>query len=305
MKGRDTYTLAYDCCDQVLFEDGKFPTIDAIRARIGVNSPATITKAIKDWTLHFVDKHQKKLLNPKMPTQLADAAESLWILALNEAAKSFEKNKAAFELRDAERQTQFAELENLLKTQEIAWGAEKQRFITEIAAQTQLLQEFSSRLEETAMCLNQTETALHETRQSFARSEGALVEARTASEKQAQDWESKFEKDHLWHLKRIAEEKELLNAQFVKALADKERALELSRMSQESLTARLTQIMNKVGDSLERQTQLEAELEYARLSLIAKEEELQKEKQTTEKLRALVKRQRRPDDHVQQSSDAA
>jgi len=63
--------------------------------------------------------------------------------------------------------------------------------------------------------------------------------------------------------------------------------------------------MNKVGDSLERQTQLEAELEYARLSLIAKEEELQKEKQTTEKLRALVKRQRRPDDHVQQSSDAA
>jgi len=102
-----------------------------------------------------------------------------------------------------------------------------------------------------------------------------LVEARTASEKQAQDWEAKFEKDHLWHLKRISEEKELLNVQFVKALADKERALELSRMSQESLTARLTQIMNKVGDSLERQTQLEAELECARLSLIAKEDELQ------------------------------
>ena len=53
----DTYTLAYDCCETILRELNRFPTIDLIRERIGVNSPTTIKKAMNNWTAEFAKRY--------------------------------------------------------------------------------------------------------------------------------------------------------------------------------------------------------------------------------------------------------
>ncbi len=85
-KVTDTYALAYECCDRVLQETERFPTIEAIRERIGVNSPNTIKKAMNDWTVAFARKHFAALHRPDLPIALQDATETLWHLALKEAA---------------------------------------------------------------------------------------------------------------------------------------------------------------------------------------------------------------------------
>ena len=121
-----------------------------------------------------------------------------------------------------------------------------------------------------------------------------MTEARSAHESQAKEWVAKFDQDHDWHLKRIEEEKEALRAQHAKTIADQNRSLEMARMDQDSLRARLTQIMNQVGDSLERQSKLETEMELLRQELANKEKALQAEREKSRKLHAVIKRKRRP-----------
>lgn len=101
-KNTDTYERAYECCDRVLFEDGRFPTIDAIRDRIHVNSPAVIKRAISDWTLHFVERHRQRLQHPNMPAVLVDAAESLWKLAVSQAEQVFAERSETLSQRESE-----------------------------------------------------------------------------------------------------------------------------------------------------------------------------------------------------------
>lgn len=98
----DTYALAYECCDRVLQETERFPTIDAIRERIGVNSPTTIKRAINEWTVAFARKHFDKLHRPDVPVALQDATENLWHLALKEAAVLYlEQTEAQRQEREA------------------------------------------------------------------------------------------------------------------------------------------------------------------------------------------------------------
>ncbi len=293
-KSTNTYELAYECCDTVFFEDGRFPTIDSIRERIQVNSPAVIKRAMNDWTLHFVERHREKLQNPNMPSLLVDASESIWRLALKEANQTFSERSRELDLREAEWKSEIAELKKSLKECESAWNAEKLKLEAELESRSVLLTETIDKLEQKSASLDETERALSETKQALSRMDGALAEARSAHDMQAKEWAAKFDQDHDWHLKRIEEEKDSLRTQHAKAMSEQNRSLEMARMDQESLRARLTQIMNKVGDSLERQSKLEIETEQLRQVLADKDKALQIEREKSEKLKALVKRQRRP-----------
>ena len=293
-KSTNTYELAYECCDTVFFEDGRFPTIDSIRERIQVNSPAVIKRAMNDWTLHFVERHREKLQNPNMPSLLVDASESIWKLALKEANQTFSERSRELDLREAEWKSEIAELKKSLKECESAWNAEKLKLEAELESRSVLLTETIDKLEQKSASLDETERALSETKQALSRMDGALAEARSAHDMQAKEWAAKFDQDHDWHLKRIEEEKDSLRTQHAKAMSEQNRSLEMARMDQESLRARLTQIMNKVGDSLERQSKLEIETEQLRQVLADKDKALQIEREKSEKLKALVKRQRRP-----------
>jgi hypothetical protein len=294
-KNTDTYSLAYECCDQVFLEEGRFPTIDAIRERIHINSPAVIKRAMNDWTLHFVDKHRRKLEHPNMPAVLVDAAESLWQLALQQAGQAYGERQAALDRKEADWQDRLQALEKQRADQEQAWRQESERMAQELAAQADVVLELSGQLGTTAARLDDTEQWLAEARQDLSRVEGALAEARAANEAQAREWAAKFEKDHAWHLRRIEEEKELLKEQQARTLADQKRALEQARIDQEALRIRLTQIMHQVGDSLERQSKLEAENATLREKLARTEQALASEREKAKKLSALVKKQRRPE----------
>ena len=54
-----TYTRAYEACETFFAETGQLPTIDAIKPLIGINSPSTISSAIKAWkaALSTADLH--------------------------------------------------------------------------------------------------------------------------------------------------------------------------------------------------------------------------------------------------------
>jgi len=293
-KRSDTYSLAYECCNTVFLEEGRFPTIDAIRDRIHVNSPAVIKRAMNDWTLHFVERHRKKLEHPNMPAVIVDAAESLWKLALGEANKDYEERNQEVTVKEIEWKSRIDCLEKEIKAKTDEWKNENEKLSQEMSSKISLNKEISEKLNETAFSLREAESVLGVTRENLSRSEGALEEARKAHELQAKEWSEKSEKDHLWHLKRIEEEKESAKNEQARIISNLNRSLETARLDQESLRARLTQIMNQVGDQLERQGKLEAEVDKLRAELSSTEKALLQEKERSVKLQALVKKQRRP-----------
>lgn len=296
-KRTDTYSLAYECCDAVFFEEGRFPTIDAIRDRIHVNSPAVIKRAMNDWTLHFVEKHRRKLENPNMPAVIVDAAESLWKLALNQAESEYEVRNREIALRESEWKSQILSMENDLKEKETNWHDGRERMNNEILVKSESIKEFAGKLDVTANQLREAETLLSTAQQSLSRVEGALAESRSAQEIQAKEWSAKLEREHDWHLKRIEEEKDAVRDHYSKTITKLNQSLEIGKMDQESLRARLTRIMNQVGDSLERQTKLELEIEKLRDELAIKDKALEIEREKSGKLHAMVKRQRRPSEN--------
>ena len=95
-KTTDTYARAYEACATVFTELARFPTIELIRERIGVNSPTLIKRAITDWTLEFAERHREKMTRPDLPNSLLEATENLWKLALLEAQRTFQQDRQAW-----------------------------------------------------------------------------------------------------------------------------------------------------------------------------------------------------------------
>ena len=194
----DTYARAYDCCDQIFTELGRFPTIDLIRERIGVNSPVTIKKAMNEWTRHFAERHFDKLNRPDIPVALTHAMEQAWKLAVLEAEKAYlEKEKAYIEAADAMQ----AELD-----------ASRQDY-GQLSAQWEATRgDLINRQNECAILAGEAEAktatiaaleqALAEGNHTLARQESLMAEER-------QHWERQQEQNQLWLLRRIDEEKTL------------------------------------------------------------------------------------------------
>src|SRR5450631_1652441 len=85
-----TYTRAYEACEAFFAETGQMPTIDAIKPLIGVNSPSTISSAIKAWknALSQTIKKDQGML-PGVPASLTETVNVLWQQALAEARQVF------------------------------------------------------------------------------------------------------------------------------------------------------------------------------------------------------------------------
>ena len=87
---KSTYTRALEACEAFFIETGQVPTIDAIKPLIGVNSPSTISSAIKDWKLALATtiKTDQGAL-PGVPAALTESHSGCWQLALAEARQVF------------------------------------------------------------------------------------------------------------------------------------------------------------------------------------------------------------------------
>src|SRR5665811_2147904 len=130
------------------------PTIDAIKPLIGVNSPSTISSAIKAWKNDLsqtVKKDQGVL--PGVPASLTDTVNALWQQALAEARQVFNERydelqaqQATLTAKEAVLNEESARIQQLLRLSE-------QKFQEEIAylkKESDRLTADSSRLTEQA-----------------------------------------------------------------------------------------------------------------------------------------------------------
>ena len=93
------------------------PTIDAIKPLIGVNSPSTISSAIKDWkkALSQTIKNDQGA-RPGIPASLLDAVNACWHQALAEARQVFNNKVDELHMQ-----------QTALTAQEAALNAESER----------------------------------------------------------------------------------------------------------------------------------------------------------------------------------
>lgn len=193
----DTYARAYDCCDAVFTELGRFPTIDLIRERIGVNSPATIKKAMNEWTQHFAEKHFDKINRPDMPVALLHAMEQAWKLAVVEAEQAYLKKEQGYQNTIAETQAAVAEMQQAMAFVNQTLG-EARAQLEQRERQIKVLQQ---QIDEQARLAGR----LHE---QLSASEKQVAELQTLLSEQTQRSQKQQDHDQAWFARRISEEKQ-------------------------------------------------------------------------------------------------
>jgi hypothetical protein len=270
MQNKNTYTLAYEACDIFFSETGLMPTIESIKKNISVNSPTTISMAIKDWkqalakTLKY--RHDNTL---NLPPPLMDAFVGLWEHALAEARSSL--NEQAIELQDRQ---------NALDAKEKIFANESQRvnqmlgFAEEkYRAEINYLKNEISRL--TTESINLAEQT--ERHRSIAIENEKINAVLTEQIRQERDkcnrLETLYEKEHAWALKRIEEEKNNLKLHTKKEMERLSNESNRNKQSAELLQAKLdlmvkqTKVSNDRALDLERSL-VEEKLKYSAQALI-------------------------------------
>jgi len=194
----DTFKLAFECCDEVLRETGKFPTIDAVRSRIGVNSPNTIKNAINQWTEHFAKRHLEKLDRPSVPIALLDAVEKVWTLAVKAAEQSYQTKELALQQTVTNKEEELAQAHEIAGLWETAMKQMEARFNALEQERAALLAESQALREEKdalTHAVAESQRALEQANQLHA------IEVRQLNKQQAQT--------EAWANRRIVEEREL------------------------------------------------------------------------------------------------
>ena len=198
----DTYALAYSCCETILKELSRFPTIDLIRERIGVNSPNTIKKAMNDWTAAFaqqyIEQQHSQLDCPGVPTVLTDAVYRLWQQTVAEARQTYTEQAAVL-------QQQLTDLQQVIEQQRINLADADQALAQAALKQETTEQRFTAlntdhdRLQAELLTTQQQEQALLKTLEAQQQREIELNEQHQQRLQQEQDWMQR----------RILEEREL------------------------------------------------------------------------------------------------
>lgn len=193
----DTYARAYDCCDQVFIELGRFPTIDLIRDRIGVNSPTTIKKAMNEWTQHFAEKHFDKINRPDIPVAFSHAMEQAWKLAVVEAEQAYLKKEQGYQHTIAEVQATVAELQ------------QEKGFLNQTLGQARAqLEQREQQINVLQQQLDEQARLAGQLREQLSVSEKDLVEQHRLLQAQEQRRQQQQEQDQVWFARRISEEKQ-------------------------------------------------------------------------------------------------
>lgn len=251
----DTYALAYACCETILKELNRFPTIDLIRERIGVNSPNTIKKAMNDWTetfaKHYIEQQQNKMGCPEVPSILTDAVYQLWRRTVTEAEQR--SNEHANRL-----QQQITQLQQIIEEHKSALSetiqALEQKTSKLEAAETQIttLTHDYDLLQNNFLAAQQREQALTQSLDEQIQRELTLKDQHAERLKQEQDWMQR----------RILEERDLATEKWqTKQQHLEERMLFLKKQTEQVLQlqtvtqAQNQQLMTEIAHLKARQTE--------------------------------------------------
>jgi hypothetical protein len=195
----DTYARAYDCCDAVFTELGRFPTIDLIRERIGVNSPVTIKKAMNEWTRHFAERHFDKLNRPDIPVALAHAMEQAWKLAVLEAEKAYLQKEQDYQQTLAENQITIDGLQ------------QEKAFLNQTLGEARgQLAEGERKIQALRQQQDTQAQALAQLAEKLADAEKQLAGQETLMQEQTRRLQQQQEQDQAWFARRLLEERQFV-----------------------------------------------------------------------------------------------
>lgn len=255
---------AYEACERFFVETGQMPTIDAIKPIIGVNSPSTISSAIKDWKNALSQTVRKDQgVNSGVPTVLQDMVNILWEQALTEAKTSLKERTEALQGKQAA----LAEKEKALNDETVRVqqlvSLTEQKFQEEIGflkSEIARLAADSKALKEEADKLRATTTGVEK--------KNAVLEEEIRQEKDKYNrLESQYDKEHGWALKRIEEEKESYRKQIQNEMTRLQSETARSKQSEGIVQAKVELMVKQSIEDKNRIMSLERELSDEKLKL--------------------------------------
>ena len=272
-----TYTRAYEACEAFFAETGQMPTIDAIKPLIGVNSPSTISSAIKAWKAALsqtVKKDQGVL--PGVPASLTDTVNALWQQALTEARQVFNERydelqaqQAALIAKETILNEESARIQQLLQLTE-------QKFQEEIA----YLKKESERLTEESRLLTEHAERYRAIATEVEKDNAVLKETIKQEQDKVQRLEVRYDKEHDWALMRIEEEKDSHRQQTQQEMQRLQTETTRSKQAVDLMQAKFDMLSKQQEVNRDRITELERNLSDEKLKmakLTLNEAKLQKE----------------------------
>jgi len=289
MLKKTTYTRAYEACEAFFTETGQMPTIDAIKPIIGVNSPSTISSAIKAWKNDLsqtIRKDQGVL--PGVPANLTDTVNSLWQQALTEARQIFNERydelqaqQTTLAAKEAALNEESARIQQLLHLSE-------QKFQDEIAYLKKEINQLtadSRRLTEQAERYRALATEVE-------KENAVLQETIKQEQDKVQRLEIQYDKEHDWALMRIEEEKDRHRQQTQHEMNRLQAETNRSKQELALLQAKFDMIVRQQDVNRDRISELERSLSDEKLKmadLTLNEAKLQKELNAkNERIRSLL-----------------
>ena len=286
---KSTYARAYEACGQFFSETGQMPTIDAIRPLIGVNSPSTISGAIKAWKNDLsqtIRKDQGVL--PGVPANLTDTVNALWQQALAEARQVFNERhdglqaqQAALTAKETVLNEETARIQQLLQLTE-------QKFQEEIA----YLKKESERLTEDSRLLTEQAGRYRALATEVEKDNAVLKETIRQEQDKVRRLEIQYDKEHDWALMRIEEEKDSHRQQTQQEMLRLQAETTRSKQAADLMQAKFDMLSRQQEVNRDRISELERSLSDEKLKMAKftlNEAKLQKELNAkNERIRTLV-----------------
>jgi hypothetical protein len=261
---QSTHTLAYDACEAFFLETGLMPTIEAIKSIIEINSPTTISNAIKDWKQGLsqsVKRNQNA--NPDTPDVLINAINGIWEQALLEAHNALKQHKVELE-----------KTQNALALKENALNDEEKHIRHLVQLTEQKYQEEIVYLKKELNRLLTESTALTEQGEQFRKlasehdKKNAILNEQLRQEQEKYSrLEKQYENEHSWSLKRIEEEKNNYKQQVQNEMSRLQSEASRNRQSNELLQAKLELVIDQLNDERNKALDLERNLANEKLKL--------------------------------------
>jgi chromosome segregation ATPase len=278
---KNTYSLAYEACEAYFSETGEIPTIEAIKPIININSPTTISNAIKDWKVTLSQGIKSQHKNHEIPLHLISAITEIWEEALTEANKTLsgqlgdlQEKQAELDARERRLNDEASRIKQLVNLTEQKYQEEANYLKKEI-----------NRITGEYICLKEKKESYQLAVSENEKNNAVLSEQIRQEHDKYNRLENQYNKEHEWSIKRIEEEKDNIKQQ---------KQAEIDRLKSESayckqanklLQAKLDLMVKQINKNSERIVDLESRLANEKLrqaELVLNEAKLQKELNITE-----------------------
>ncbi len=254
---KDTYTLAYEACGTYFTGTGKMPTVEAIKAQIGIKSPTTISTAIKDWKAALaksMDTSSSAISG--IPPALNSAFVAIWQQAQAASTDGYKERLGQLAARETQLDAQAKELEaDKVRTDHLVELTERrcQEEILFLKKELVRLAGEAGKLKDEGV--HNLQLAIEAEKQCAVYAE----QIRQETEK-VKRLEVLYEREHDWSLKRIEEEKDIYRKSTEHEMRRFQAESDRNKHALEMAHAKLAQMTNKAIADQERIISLERSL---------------------------------------------